>query len=226
MLLLIESTIDISDPDFESGSQINHNLHTAEACKIMFPNKDYMHLVGFIHDMGKIVMSSKLYNLPCYYVVGDIFPLGCEFSDKIIYYEYFKHNADFDKFIGNKCLYKDKCGFDNMIFSFSHDELMYNFLLENCNTYNSNFNNIHVFPEDAMYVIKYHSFYAWHQHGAYSNFANEKDWKYLDVLKKFQMCDLYSKSIDIDNINANINLKYYEHLWEKYIGPIDKLYRW
>ncbi|HAO96880.1 MAG TPA: inositol oxygenase, partial [Verrucomicrobiales bacterium] len=43
-------------------------------------------LTGLIHDLGKILC---LFGEPQWAVVGDTFPLGCRFSEKIIYHEYF-----------------------------------------------------------------------------------------------------------------------------------------
>ena len=69
-------------------------------------------------------------------------------------------------------------------------------------------------PEEALYIIRYHSFYPWHQSGAYDYFASEKDLKMLPMLKDFQKCDLYSKceeSLKVEDLK-----KYYEKLIEKY----------
>ena len=30
-------------------------------------------------------------------------------------------------------------------------------------------------PDEALYMLRFHSFYAWHRHGAYQDLMNEKD---------------------------------------------------
>ena len=45
-----------------------------------------MVLVGFIHDLGKCLC---LYGEPQWGVVGDTFPVGCAWSDQVVFPEYF-----------------------------------------------------------------------------------------------------------------------------------------
>ena len=52
---------------------------------------DWFHLVGLMHDLGKIM---ALNGEPQYFVVGDTFPVGCKFSDKIVFSEQFVDNPD------------------------------------------------------------------------------------------------------------------------------------
>lgn len=219
MCSIIEETYDDSDPDFENGSQVHHNILTAEGCKIVFPDKDYMHLIGFIHDLGKVVMYKDLYGLESWSVVGDMYPVGCKFSDKIVYSEYLLDNPDFSHEVYSTELgiYNKNCGFDNLNFSFSHDEIIYQFLLQNSSGSSA-------IPYDGLYCARYHSFYPWHQHQAYSELASSTDWELLSQLKLFQSCDLYTKTIQFDKSNMQGYLNYYLSLWEKYIGPLDKLY--
>lgn len=211
---IINQIVDESDPDCDNNQMI-HNVLTAEACKILFPDEDYMHLVGFLHDYGKVLIDKKLYSLPQWSVVGDTFPVGCEFSKKNIYYDYFRENPDSNHEIYSTKLgvYKEKCGFNNVHFSFSHDEYMYQLIKENMRTNNK-------IPEEALYIIRYHSFYAWHQHGEYSYLASEYDNQQYERLKKFQMADLYLKKEKVENIEEKIN--YYNSLIEKYICGLDE----
>jgi len=44
-----------------------------------------------IHDLGKVL---SLFGEPQWAVVGDTFPVGCAFSDKIVFPEYFDANPD------------------------------------------------------------------------------------------------------------------------------------
>ena len=191
---IISNIKDESDPDFENGSQLYHNIQAGEACKILFPDEDWMHLVGFIHDFGKILMSDEVYGMPDWSVVGDINPLGCPYSTSIVFYDYLKQNPDFlnENFLKTEGIYKEKCGFSNMEFSFSHDLYMYEFLKQNEAS----------IPEEGLYVIRFHSFYPWHKYQQYSLFADELDLKMLKRLQEFMKADLYTK----DKANIKILL--------------------
>lgn len=47
--------------------------------------------MGLVHDVGKIM---ALYGEPQWAVVGDTFPVGCAFSNKCVFPEFFKDNPD------------------------------------------------------------------------------------------------------------------------------------
>ena len=78
-------------------------------------------------------------------------------------------------------IYKKNCGFDNIEMTFSHDYYLYEVL-------SHSFTNL---PLEALYIIRYHSFYAWHtpRNGirGYTNLASEEDWKNLPLLKLFHL---------------------------------------
>jgi inositol oxygenase len=80
----LNTLVDESDPDTDL-TEIEHLLQTSEAIR-----KDghprWMVLAGFIHDPGKVLC---LYGEPQWAVVGDTFPVGCAWSDKIVFPEYF-----------------------------------------------------------------------------------------------------------------------------------------
>jgi len=61
--------------------------------------------------------------------------------------------------------------------AFSHDEYLSAVLEKNSTN----------FPKEAMYMIRYHSFYPWHTSKSgsrgYEFFASEYDWKMLPLLK-------------------------------------------
>src|SRR2546423_3727603 len=83
----LNTLVDDSDPDTDLD-QLQHLLQTAEAIRAD-GHPDWFILTGFIHDMGKVLC---LFGEPQWAVVGDTFPVGCKFSDKIVYPEYFKNN--------------------------------------------------------------------------------------------------------------------------------------
>src|SRR5271165_4222441 len=80
----LNTLVDDSDPDTDL-TQIEHLLQTSEAMR-RDDQPRWMVLTGFLHDLGKCLY---LYGEPQWAVVGDTFPAGCAYSDKIVFPEYF-----------------------------------------------------------------------------------------------------------------------------------------
>merc|ERR1711892_552104 len=88
---MLNELVDESDPDLDLPN-IVHAFQTAERIREEHPDKDWYHLVGLIHDMGKIM---AFYGEPQWAVVGDTFPVGCKFAPSIVFGEdSFKENKD------------------------------------------------------------------------------------------------------------------------------------
>src|SRR6267154_2579038 len=85
----LNQLVDDSDPDTDLD-QFQHLLQTSEAIR-RDGHPDWMVMVGLMHDMGKTLC---LFNEPQWAVVGDTFPVGCAYSDKIVYPEFFALNPD------------------------------------------------------------------------------------------------------------------------------------
>jgi inositol oxygenase len=190
----LNTLVDESDPDTDL-SQIEHNLQTSEAIR-----KDghprWMVLTGLIHDLGKVLC---LYGEPQWAVVGDTFPVGCAYSDKIVFPEYFKENPDFKvpEYQTKYGVYSEGCGLDNVDLSWGHDEYLYHVVKD-------------YMPEESLYMIRYHSFYPGHREGAYDHLMNDKDRKMFDWVRLFNPYDLYSKSAERPKL-ADVK-PYYEEL--------------
>ena len=173
----LNTLVDDSDPDTDL-TQIEHLLQTSEAIR-----KDghprWFVLTGFIHDLGKVLC---LYGEPQWGVVGDTFPVGCAYSDQIVFPEYFKANPDLNHpvYSTKYGIYEPNCGLDNVHMSFGHDGYIY----EAMKPY---------LPDSSLAMLRYHSFYAWHRHGAYQHLMNEKDKENLHWVNQFNPYDLYSK---------------------------------
>ena len=173
----LNTLVDDSDPDI-SLSQREHLLQTAEAIRAD-GHEDWFVLTGLIHDLGKVLC---LFGEPQWAVVGDTFPVGCAFSDRIVYPEFFADNAD----AGNPKMrtpcgvYSAGCGLRNVHLCWGHDEYLYH-VVKDC------------LPEQANYMIRYHSFYAWHLEGEYSQLLDDHDRQMLPWVRKFNPYDLYSK---------------------------------
>jgi inositol oxygenase len=174
----LDEIIDISDPDTEL-SQLEHALQTAEAIrKACLPR--WLILTGLIHDLGKVL---TLFGEPQWAVVGDTFPVGCHFHSSNVYSEFFTANEDAKKdlYQSDYGIYTPECGLDNVLMSWGHDEYLYH-VVKN------------YLPEEALYIIRYHSFYPWHKYNAYTHLTNEKDKKMLPWIQQFNLYDLYSKA--------------------------------
>lgn len=180
-LMKLNKLLDESDPDTEL-SQIDHSLQTAEAIR-----KDgkprWFQLVGLIHDLGKLLYFYDSQGQ--WDVVGDTFPVGCKFSKKIIYHEYFRDNPDSKNplYRTKYGIYTPHCGLDNVMLSWGHDEYMYHLAKEQT-----------TLPPEGLAMIRYHSFYPWHSEGAYKYLMDEKDKELLECVQAFNPYDLYSKS--------------------------------
>lgn len=205
---VLDEVVDESDPD-TNVVQTMHLLQTGEAIRKDWPGEEYdwFHLTGFLHDVGKLLVHKKFYNLPQWAVVGDTFPVGCKFSKKNVFPEFAEENPDFHNPLYNSKygMYPPNCGLDNVKMSFGHDEYFYQVCVQNgCKL-----------PTPALYIIRYHSFYGWHHRGAYNHLTNEKDRENLKWVKEFQKYDLYSKD-DGNVIDAKSVKLYYKGLIEKY----------
>ncbi|WRX26387.1 Inositol oxygenase - like 3 [Theobroma cacao] len=127
---------DESDPDLDEP-QIEHLLHTAEAIRKDYPEEDWLHLAGFVHDLGKVLLHPSFGGLPRWAVVGDTYPVGCAFDKSIVHHKVAKVN----------------------------------------NT---------TLPPAALFIIRYHSFYALHRSEAYKHLMSEEDIENLKWLQIFK----------------------------------------
>jgi inositol oxygenase len=195
----LNELVDDSDPDTDLD-QFQHLLQTSEAIRAD-GHPDWMVLVGLIHDMGKVLC---LFGEPQWAVVGDTFPVGCAYSDKIVYPEFFKNNPDSNNetYKTKYGVYQSNCGLRNVDMSWGHDEYVFQMMKNHL-------------PEEGLYMLRYHSFYAWHREGEYSHLLDEHDKKMLPWVNLFNPYDLYSKNPTPPNWEE---LKpYYKNLVGKYL---------
>ncbi|TKX21248.1 Myo-inositol oxygenase-like protein 2 [Elsinoe australis] len=120
----LDTFVDECDPDTQE-SQLTHLLQTAEALR-QDGKPRWMQLVGLIHDLGKLLF---FYGAKGQWdVVGDTFPVGCAFDDRIIFgTESFKNNEDYndERYNTKLGIYSEGCGLDNVMLSWGHDEYLY-----------------------------------------------------------------------------------------------------
>jgi len=195
----LNELVDDSDPDTDLD-QFQHLLQTSEAIR-NDGHPDWMVLVGLMHDMGKVLC---LFGEPQWAVVGDTFPVGCAYSDKIIYSEFFQENPDYNNpnYNTKYGVYQPNCGLRNVHMSWGHDEYIYQMMKDHL-------------PEEGLYMLRYHSFYAWHREGAYDHLLDDHDRKMLKWVKLFNPYDLYSKCPTPPD--WKVLKPYYTALIEKYL---------
>lgn len=194
----LNTLVDDSDPD-TNLSQIEHNLQTSEAIR-RDGHPRWFVLTGLIHDLGKLLC---LYGEPQWAVVGDTFPVGCAYSDKIVFHEFFAnnpdtHNPQYQTRLG---VYEEGCGLSNVDMSWGHDEYLYHVTKD-------------YLPEPAQYMIRYHSFYPAHREGDYQYLMSDHDREMFTWVRAFNPYDLYSKGDErVDPVKLR---PYYEELIQQY----------
>jgi inositol oxygenase len=118
----LNTLVDDSDPDIEL-SQLDHLLQTSEAIRAD-GHPDWFVLTGLLHDVGKVLC---LFGEPQWAVVGDTFPVGCRYSDKVVYPEFFADNPDslVAEYQTSCGIYREGCGLESVHLSWGHDEYLY-----------------------------------------------------------------------------------------------------
>lgn len=194
----LNTLVDDSDPDTDL-SQIEHLMQTAEAVR-HDGHPDWFVLTGLIHDLGKILC---LFGEPQWAVVGDTFPVGCAFSSAVVFPEFFADNPDSKvaEYQTPCGIYGANCGLDAVHMSWGHDEYLYQVVKD-------------YLPEEALYMVRYHSFYAAHREGAYPHLMHDKDREMFAWVRAFNPYDLYSKGHQKPDV-AGLR-PYYEGLIHKY----------
>jgi inositol oxygenase len=195
----LNTLVDDSDPDTDL-TQIEHLLQTSEAIR-RDGHPRWMVLAGFVHDLGKCLC---LYGEPQWGVVGDTFPVGCAWSQDIVFPEYFALNPDRDvpEYQTKYGIYEPNCGLENLHMSFGHD----GYIAKVMEPY---------LCDESLYMLRFHSFYPWHRHGAYDYLCNDKDRSMLQWVLKFNQYDLYSKGHAKPNV---AELKpYYDDLFAEFL---------
>jgi len=198
----LNTLVDDSDPDTDLG-QIEHLMQTAEAIRADGHPRWFI-LTGLIHDLGKILC---LFGEPQWCVVGDTFPVGCAFSESIVFPEFFADNPDTaNAQYQTACgIYTAGCGLNNVHLSWGHDEYLY----QVARAY---------LPEPALYMIRYHSFYPGHKERGYDHLMNDHDREMFAWVRAFNPYDLYSKAAARPDVAALKPL--YEELIAEYFPAV------
>lgn len=106
--------------------------------------------------------------MPQWAVVGDTFVVGCEWSKNIVYRnESFEGNPDAnnENYNTKYGIYEPNTGLDNLMLSWGHDEYLYRVLKNHKTT----------LPDQALNIIRFHSFYPWHSNNDYNHLMKAED---------------------------------------------------
>ena len=200
-LSLMDSFIDPSDPDVDEPNSV-HAYQTAERIRKKYPEDKEYQIIGLIHDLGKVLFK---FGEPDYAVVGDTFVVGCLLPETIVFYnEITNHPDKKNSLLG---IYEARCGIDNLNISFGHDEYLYQVLKQN--------EDKHKISKRYWNIIRYHSFYPWHDKNSYSYLMDDSDLEKYRLVKEFNDFDLYSKEDTDLEITPEIK-KYYDNLLNEY----------
>ena len=221
---ILKDFVDLSDPDINLPNQ-HHLFQTAEAIRLDgLP--EWFQFIGLIHDLGKIIFKKGCDEdgtslKKQFSIVGDTFILGCPIPDTIVYsefnifnsYHYNKRKYNYYKLSEKEKLgiYNKNCGLNNVKCSFGHDEYLYQLL---------KYNNVNNLPQQAYYIIRFHSLYLWHYDNEYIFFENENDKKMKFWVQLFQKYDLYTK-VNIEKNEYQLK-EYYTKLINNYLPKIIK----
>jgi inositol oxygenase len=197
----LNTLVDDSDPDTEL-SQIEHLMQTSEAIRRDGLPRWFI-LTGLIHDLGKVLC---LFGEPQWAVVGDTFPVGCRYSDRIVFSEFFTANPDANvpEYQTPCGIYQEGCGLDQVHLSWGHDEYLYHVVKD-------------YLPEEGLAMIRYHSFYAGHHEGQYTHLMDARDQRLLGWVRTFNPYDLYSKGHERPDVPALT--PYYQELIAEFFPP-------
>jgi len=197
----LNTLVDESDPDTEL-SQIQHLMQTSEAIRADGHPRWFV-LTGLVHDLGKILC---LWDEPQWAVVGDTFPVGCAFSEKIVFSEFFAENPDHSNpaYSTPLGIYHEGIGLDRVDLSWGHDEYLYHVVKP-------------YLPAEGLAMIRYHSCYPVHREGEYGYLQNDHDRYLMDWVRKFNPYDLYSKGEAPPNVEALA--PYYRDLIAEFFPP-------
>lgn len=216
----LDGYVDCSDPDL-SLPNIIHCYQTAEAIR-RAGKPDWMQLVGLIHDLGKIMF---LWGTPedgqqgtadgrQWALGGDTFVVGCALPDCCVFSEFNVLNPDMtnELYSTDLGIYQRGCGLSNVLFAYGHDEYLWQMLKANNCT----------LPEEAMYMVRFHSAYPWHtgRNGkrAYEHLEDAHDKEMMPHVIDFNRFDLYTKDElgQLSREEADALWPYYEGLIAKY----------
>lgn len=196
--------VDVSDPDVDLPNLV-HLYQTAEGIR-HDGHPEWMQLIGLVHDLGKCIYlrgsdSDGTSVNQQWSIVGDTFVVGHPLPDSLVFPEFNRLNPDV-----SLSIYQPGCGLDSCYVSYGHDEYLYQVLRETG------------LDPRGLAMIRYHSLYAWHKHGAYTELEDDHDREMKPWVQLFNKYDLYTKrNINYTDKEIAELETYYGNLIDKYL---------
>jgi len=186
----LRGIVDQSDPDVLTLANDAHALQTAAMLE-RDGLPEHMVAIGLVHDLGKIVATfgaddDGTSTDAQWAVVGDTFVTGWPIPDCVPFPEFNAENGDH---AAGTREYAEGCGLDSVVCTMGHDEYLYRALVRN--------RARHSLPDECLYIARYHSLYAWHTGGAYTELESARDREMKPYVRRFQAADLYSKEDEL-----------------------------
>ena len=210
----LNDLVDLSDPDLDLPN-IQHLFQSAEAMRLD-GRPDWMQVTALLHDLGKIMYLWGDNSIGTgmekqYAIVGDTFVVGCALPATLVFPEFNELNPDMQdpRYNTDLGMYEEGCGLDNLTLTWGHDEYMYRVL--------QNMGAACKLPKEALWMVRYHSFYSWHTHDAYKQFLAPEDAAKLEAVRDFNKYDLYSKDGSNTYTISDMKTRYLP-LLHKYLG--------
>jgi len=204
----------LCDPDMPL---LDHAFQTAEACRIAFPEHEWMPIVGLIHGLGKLLAHGTFGGEPQWAVCGESFPVGCRFHPSVVHSQYFQANPDRRRraYASATGVYQQGCGLSSICMSWSGAEYLYMVVAKNRT----------LLPPEALFLIRYQKFAAVLRPGQpYGELLSQFDRNMLPMLEKFREIALYKRADVPGRLEGDELRQHYDELLLKYI-PQGKL-RW
>jgi inositol oxygenase len=133
----LKNYVDSSDPDM-SLPNLLHGFQTAEGIR-RAGEPDWMQLIGFIHDFGKIMFlwgapedgQVGTAEGPQWALGGDTWAVGCKIPDCTVFPQFNSLNPDMadDRYNSENGIYEPHCGMNNLLYAYGHDEYLYHMLV-------------------------------------------------------------------------------------------------
>ncbi|KAI8477103.1 MAG: hypothetical protein J3K34DRAFT_364713, partial [Monoraphidium minutum] len=189
----------------------------AELCRLAFPDKEWLALVGLLHGLGKLLAHTSFGPQPQWAVAGETYPLGCRFAPQIGHAEFFAANPDRRRrgFSGALGVYEAGCGLKEVYMSWGAPEYLYLVMV---------LNQV-ALPEEALFILRYQKFYSLTRPGnAYRQLLSPGDAELVPLLSAFQRLSVYRRvQLPPEALTGRALYDYYDGLISKYIGR-DRLY--
>lgn len=181
---LLDEFPDLSDPDMTLPNSV-HAIQAAEAARESGA-PDWMVVTALLHDVGKVCAllfgnDDEGTSVGTQWgIVGDTRVLGRPITENVPYPDIVPKD--------DAVMYRPGCGMESTLRVFGHDDMMAMALERMVEQGKC------LLPDEAIYIVRFHSCYPHHRYNEYIDLENGKDRRLKPLLKRFNQFDLYSKS--------------------------------